>query len=131
MEDIKKNDEALVSQFLTKVGSTKTPVSISRVGKNIGNNMNKRTMKIVMTSSDEKDFIMENLKQLKGSEVFGKIRVTDDYTNGERDLIRLWVKEAEQKSATAVNKVYRVRGDPKNGLRLVTFARPSNAQNSV
>ena len=66
---------------------------------------------------------MGNLKYLKGSEDFGKIRVNDDYTNGKRDLIRQWVKEAEKKSAVDANKVYRVRGDPKNGLRLVSFAR--------
>ena len=52
-----------------------------------------------------------------------------DYTNGERDLIRHWVKEAEKKSAVDANKVYRVRGDPKNGLRLVSFARQNNPQN--
>ena len=104
MEDIKKNDEELISQFMTKVGITKIPISITRLGK--PNENNKRTMKIVMASSDEKDFIMGNLKHLKGSENFGKIQVTDDYTNGERDLIRHWVKEAEKKSAADDNKVY-------------------------
>ena len=129
LEDIKKNDEELISQFFIKVGINKCPVSITRLGK--ANEKNKRTMKIVMASSDEKDFIMGNLKHLKGSEYFGKTRVTDDYTNGERDVIRHWVKEAEKKSAADVNKVYRVRGDPKNGLRLVSFTRPIISQTLV
>ena len=103
MEDITKNDEELISPFKTKVGITKIPVSITRLGKS--NENNKRIMKIVMASSNEKDFIMGNLKHLKGSEDFGTIRVTDDYTNGERDLIRHWVKEAEKKSAADVSKV--------------------------
>ena len=91
---------------MTKVEITKIPVSITRLGN--PNENNKRTMKIVMASSNEKDFIMGNLKHLKGSEDFGKIRVTDDYINGGRDLIRYWVKEAEKKSAADVSKVYRV-----------------------
>ena len=92
MEDIKKNDEELISQFMTKVGITKIPVSTTRLGK--PNENNKRTMKIVMASSNG------NLKHLNGSEDFGKIRVTDDYTNGERDLIRHWVKEEEKKKCS-------------------------------
>ena len=129
MDDIKKNDDELISQFMTKIGNTENPVSITRLGKT--NDKKNRTMKIIVASSEEKDFIMGNLKYLKGSEVFGKIRVTDDYTNGERDLIRHWVKEAEKKSAVDATKVYRVRGDPKNGLRLVSFARQNNPQNLV
>ena len=86
LADIKKNDEELISQFMTKIEITKIPVSITRLGK--PNENNKRTMKIVMASSNENDFIMGNLKHLKGSEDFGKIRVSDDYTNEERDLIR-------------------------------------------
>ena len=117
LEDIKKNDEELISQFLIKVGINK-----SRLGK--PNEKNKRTMKIVMASSDDKDFIMGNLKHLKGSEYFGKTRVTDDYTNGERDVIRHWVKEAEKNSAADVNKVYR-------GLRLVSFTRSITSQTLV
>ena len=114
---------------MPKAGITKIPGSITRLG--MPNENNKRTMKIVMASSDEKDFIMRNLKHLKGSEDFGKIRVTDYYTNGERDLIRHWVKEAKKKSAADVNKVYRVRSDPNNGLRLVSFARPITTQTLV
>ena len=34
-----------------------------------------------------------------------------------------WVKKAAEKSAQDSNYVYRVRGNPKNGLRLVSFNR--------
>ena len=56
LEDIKKNEEELISQFMTKVGITKTPVSITRLGK--PNENNKWTVKIVMASSNEKGHIM-------------------------------------------------------------------------
>ena len=35
---------------------------------------------------------MANLNKLKDTEEeFGKIRITDDYTNTEREQIRMWV----------------------------------------
>ena len=65
---------------------------------------------------------MQNLKRLKDSEnEFGKLRVTDDYSLKERELIRSWVKPAEEKSAADSEFDYRVRGDPKNGLHLAPF----------
>ena len=83
-----------------------------------------RTMKIEMISKNDKDIVMSNFKRLKGTEnELGKISITDDYANGERDLIKIWVKKAAEKSAQDSNYVYRVRGNPKNGLRLVSFTR--------
>ena len=42
---------------------------------------------------------MGNLKRLKNTEnEFGNIRVTDDYTSGEREQIKNWVKKAEENS---------------------------------
>ena len=67
---------------------------------------------------------MGNLKRLKGTEdEFGKLSVTDDYTSSERELIKSWVDRAAEKSAGDTEYIYRVRGDPKNGLRLASFAR--------
>ena len=82
------------------------------------------TMKIEMKSKNDKDIVMSNLKRLKGTEnELGKISITDDYTNGERDLIKIWVNKAAEKSAQDSNYVYKVRGNPKNGLGLVSFTR--------
>ena len=58
-----------------------------------------------MTSNKDQETLIDNLKRLKNIEnEFGKIRVTDDYTSGERERKR-------------------VRGDPRNGLGLVSFTR--------
>ena len=65
---------------------------------------------------------MGNLEELKSTDDrFGKICVTDDYTNAEREEIKLWVQKAKEKSAVDPDKIYKVRGDPKNGLRLIWF----------
>ena len=60
------------------------PEGIARLGK--PNETNKRTMKIVMNIKQDKERVMVNLKKLKDTEEeFGKIRITDDYTNTERE----------------------------------------------
>ena len=81
-----------------------------------------------MANYISKAHVMQNLKRLKGSEIeFGKLRVTDDYALKERELIRSWVKKAEEKTAGDSEFDYRVRGDPKNGLHLAPF--PKVARN--
>ena len=77
-----------------------------------------------MKTKHDKEQVMANLNKLKNTEEeFGKIRVTDDYTNTEREQIKIWVEKAEKKSTSDTERVYRVMGDPKNGLRLVSFLR--------
>ena len=122
IDEIKVNDIEYIAQILMKIGTNSKPESIARLGK--PNETNKRTMKIVMNTRQDKERVMANLNKLKDTEEeFGKIRITDDYTNTEREQIRMWVKKAEEKSSSDTKRVYRVRGDPKNGLRLVSFLR--------
>ena len=53
-----------------------------------------------MKSKEDKMKVMSNLNKLKGTENdFGKISITDEYTNTERDEIRRWVQKAQEKSA--------------------------------
>ena len=65
-----------------------------------------------------------NLNRLKDTvEEFGRISVTSDYTNSEQEEIKNWIKKAEEKSGQDPENVFKVRGNPKNGLRLVVFVR--------
>ena len=121
-DEIKVNDTGYITQILTKMGVVNKPESVTRLGK--PNDTKKRTMKIVMKSKHDKEWVMANLNKLKNTEEqFDKIRVTDDYTIAEREQIKMWVEKAEKKSSSDTERVYRVRGDPKNGLRLVSFLR--------
>ena len=64
------------------------------------------------------------MNKLKGTQDdLGKISITEDYTTNEREEIRRWVKKAEKMSAEDPEKIYKVRGDPKNGMKLIWFAR--------
>ena len=67
---------------------------------------------------------MKNLKKLKGTvDDFGRISVTDDYTQSEREKLRKWNTDAKKKSQSDENYDYKVRGDPKNGLRLIRVSK--------
>ena len=119
-EDIRKEDEGYVNSILETLGVPNTLESVTRLGK--ANNEKRRPIKLVMKSKEDKMKVMSNLNKLKGTENdFGKISVTDDYTNTERDEIRRWVQKAQEKSAQDPENIYKVRGDPKNGMRLIWF----------
>ena len=75
-----------------------------------------------MESKQEKIKVLSNLKKLKGTEdEFGKISITEDFTETERGEIKRWVLKAKEKSAQDPDKLFKVRGDPKNGMRLIWF----------
>ena len=44
-----------------------------------------------------------------------------DYTSNEREQIRMLTNEAKKKSEESMERDFRVRGDSKNGWRIVSF----------
>ena len=77
-----------------------------------------------MNNEEEKNNIMANLRNLKDQVAFKGLSVTDDYTIAERRMIKEWtdkVKENNDKESPDSNYMWRVRGAPKNGLRLKDF----------
>ena len=84
-----------------------------------------RPLKIKMSSEDDKDSIMSRLSNLKGADdKFSKISVTDDYTPDEREEIRRFVDDAKTANANEgadSRYIWKIRGDPKNGLQIKKF----------
>ena len=79
-----------------------------------------------MNATQEVETVMANLLHLKGSSnEFGKISVTEDYT----EIIKRYVGEAKEKTVEDPNYIYKIRGTPKNGLRLAKFARKWTKRN--
>ena len=121
-DDIKKEDQGYVKNVLEKLGIPTPPVSVLRLGK--PNERKKRPLKVTMRSKEEKAKVMSSLGKLKGTEDdLGRISVTDDYTTTEREEVKQWVMKAKEKTEQDPDKVYKVRGDPKNGMRLIWFAK--------
>ena len=124
---MKINDTQVINCLLERIGVRTQPESFTRLGK--PNKNKRRTIKVTMKNNQDKENVMSNLRRLKDyAKEFGKISVTDDYTSGEREQIRCWVKKAEEKSSKDPEYVYRVGGNPKSGLRLVTFTRQAKTQ---
>lgn len=121
-EGIKKEDIEYIKQIFTKIGIASTPTLITRLGE--PNESRSRPIKLVMKSADEKDNVMKNLGRLKGTErYFGKISVKDDYTTSEREEIRLLTERAKKETAENPDKFFKVRGNSKNGWRVVSFSK--------
>ena len=121
-DEIKKEDNGFVKSILDKLGIPTAPASVARLGK--ANERKRRPIKLVMKCKEDKIKVLKNLNKLKGTEdELGKISITDDYTETEREEIKHWVMKAKEKTVQDPDKVYKVRGDPKNGMRLIWFVK--------
>ena len=120
--EIKENDTQYLRDILRKLEVASQPESVTRLG--APGNSGKRPIKVIMKSKADQQSVMSNLRRLKGTEQdFGKISVTEDYTQNEREQIKQWTNKAKEQSANDKEYIYKVRGDPKNGLRLIRVAR--------
>ena len=109
--------------FLETLGVTSTPESIVRLGTIRPEKI--RPLKLKMRSVEDKSVLMSRLPNLKKAEdIYRKVSITDDYTVEERDEIRKYVqdsKTANEKESPDSKYVWKVRGDPKNGLQIKRF----------
>ena len=120
--DLKGHDEKFITAFLDTIVLTLKSKQIIRLGK--PNEDKKIPIKFVMSNAAEKDNIMARLVNLKYVEdIYRKLSGRDDYTIEERNQINEWVKEAEQKNRDENTHAWKVRGSPKNDLRLVKTTR--------
>ena len=124
-EEVKKEDDGYIKSIFSKIGVEVTPAAVMRLGEaQKENESRRRPIKIVMKSNADKDKVMKNLALLKGTErYFGKISVKDDYTTNEREQIRALTKQAEKQSEDSPDRIYKVRGNSKNGWSIVSFPR--------
>ena len=130
--EIGNADDKFFSDNLIKelqIGAPKIN-QIERIGKETegGNGSTlKRPIKLTMNSEEDKDKVLNNLKALKDKPLYKRISITADYTYSERQLVRDYRERANQKNdnetANQTNYIWRVRGTPKNGLRLMRFVR--------
>ena len=119
-EDVTKNHADYIKDILKKLVVQEKPESITRLGK--PNETKGRVLKICMKTKTGKESVMSNVNKLKGTEEeFGKISVTEDYTKREREEIRKYTAKAKEQQQNDPTRVFKVRGDPKNGLRIISY----------
>ena len=123
-DDVKNNDGIMIGKFFEAITVQAKPLNFFRLGKPETDNI--RPLKLEMASSTERNFVMKNLKLLKGTEKeLGKLSVKEDYTKNERGQIKKFVVTAKAKNAEEndPSHYWVVRGTPKNGISLVKLAR--------
>ena len=119
---LKEQDTNFINSFLDTIGITSRPKQIIRLGN--ANEKKQRPIKLVMDNLSDKESIMSRLSNLKNAEpIYRSVSVRDDYTIEERELVREWVKKAEDKNKEYNTQVWKVRGTPKNGLRLAKITK--------
>ena len=133
-KQMKELDDTYVDSLFEILGLTIRPTSTTRLGK-FDPDGNCRPLKLVMKSIEEKQSVMSRLSNLKtAEEQYRKISVKDDYTPSERELIRYKHKQAQEMNEKENTNLWKVRGTPKNGLRIVkvkpaaTNQEPSGSQ---
>ena len=118
-ENGKEYDREIIKQLFDTVGIQYAPCSSAdRLGRKTTDRT--RPIRLRMETHKEKGNFMSMLGKLKyGPEVFRKISITDDYTQEERNEIRQWVEEAKKRTKSGEGCIWKVRGSPTNGLRLI------------
>lgn len=110
-------DKVFYSKFITDLTiGTAEAKSITRIGiKREGKN---RPIKVTLYNTNDKEKIINNLRNLKDKGYKG-ISVTEDHTMTERNMIKDFAekaKSANEKEGPEFDKVWVVRGSPKNYL---------------
>lgn len=112
-------DTKLVEDIFEAIDVQHKPVHIMRPGQKINDRI--RPLMLQMKNGNEQEEFMSKLWMLKNARIrFGKISITHDYTQEERDLIKKWVEEAKRRNTGGINEYrWKVRGTPRTELRLV------------
>ena len=125
MPERKQHDKDFIDAFLRDIGIGASYKSISRLGtRDESSEQVKRPMKIVMQSEEDKDLVMSRLINLKGKETYKGISITDDHSIADRNIIKEWAEKAKTANANeSADSLYewKIRGSPKNGMRLKKF----------
>ena len=118
----KSKDVLFITGLMDVLEVSVQPIDIIRIGK--ANPGKHRPIKLTMNCAIDKKIIMDNLKKLKDADdVYRCLSIRDDYTLKERELINKYVEEAKQKNETENTTEWKVRGTPKNGLRVMRITR--------
>ena len=104
------------------LGCQKKPKTIMRLG--MIQTDKPRPLKLEMSNINDKEQVMKRLVNLKNApDEYRKINVRDDLSLQERNLVKEWIKKAAKRNDEENTDEWRVRGTPKNGLRLVKLTK--------
>lgn len=121
-------DKEFIASFLRIIGAYVNPAHITRLGKPSEGKI--RPVKLVMNTREDKVLIMSRLINLKNADdQYRRVSVKDDYTLEERELIKKWLKKADEKNKLENTTDWKIRGTPKSGLRLIKITKTKETPN--
>jgi len=120
-----KDDIEFINNFVTDLQIGVINIKqLERIGQK---KEGKRPIKLTFNNEEDQQKVFSNLRSLKGKTSYKGISVKEDYTYNERVLIREFAEQARIKNTKEddqkSNIIWRVRGSPKNGLRLKWFTK--------
>ena len=125
---MKEHDVTYINELLAVLGVNLDVKLITRLG-NINSEGKCRPIKLVMNSVEDKELVMSRLSNLKSAEdQFKFISVKDDYTPSERELIKYKYNQAQEMNERDNTNEWKVRGSPKNGLRIAKIKKNASIQ---
>ena len=127
-DEAKEEDNNTIKELLNILELEVIPEYITRLV--ISNGTKPRPIRLIFKTLSDKEMIMSSLPKLKTAcERLKKISITEGYTFNECQAIKQKVVEAKQKTGAEGDGKYiwKVRGTPKNGLRLIRFNTITNA----
>ena len=100
---------------------------IERIGKKLETKEQpqKRPIIVVLNNEEDKNTVLDNLRNLQGKLLYKGVRITNDYTFSERLLIKDFHEEAQEKNReeeqNRTNFMWKVRGTMETRLTLRRF----------
>ena len=126
-------DKSFVKTLMTnlQIGAISAD-QVERLGPATKESNKTRPLKVVFKTKDDQQKVLSNLRNLKGNDEYLRISIKEDYTYNERQFIKSYVEKAKAMNALEETKmsdtVWRVRGSPKNGLKIMRFTKRKEAR---
>ena len=116
--NLPEQDSNFIKSFFEAIEVNVAPKQIFRLGNKSQDK--KRPVKVILQNTDDKEKVMASLSKLKNAAPSLRgISVRDDYTLEERKLIKSFYDEAKRQNEAENVTYWKVRGTPKNGLKVV------------
>ena len=129
-EDNATEDNNFVNNLFKDLQIRAPPIKkIERIGKKleIKEQPQKRPIIVVLNNEEDKNTVLDNLKNLQGKLLYKGVRITSDYTIRQRLLIKDFHEKAQEKNReeeqNRTNFMWKIRGTPETGLTLRRFYR--------
>ena len=119
-------DKSFAETLLKDIQIGSIPINqIERIGQKTETKPARRPIKLTFNREEDRNKVLNSLRNLKGSVAYKGVSITPDYTTSERLLIKEFHNEAKLRTygekENGTGYVWKIRGTPATGLFLKRF----------